>query len=174
MDIRKVIEDHIPNMDSPEKVYELFSILGYKVLTTNYKGKAAWTLPDKDNNLIKDIYIISNYSKRFQIFLIELSNYSSNLMLSLPRLFEREIQYPLFIFTVDYQKYTLVFLEKIREGADIWQKSKLIKLNIDRTNPYYTDKLVISHMQNKEDADDPMLIYKNMREAFSIEKVSKL
>jgi len=46
--IKEFIEELIPRMDSPEKVYKLFDGLGYKTLGPSYRGKEAWGLREKD------------------------------------------------------------------------------------------------------------------------------
>jgi len=173
IDIKQFIENHIPQMDSPEKVYQLFQGLGYKTLDPSYKGKEAWGLREKDKEFIKRIYAIANYKKKFQIFLVELKTLSPGIIREIPLYFEREIQYPFFIFTPDYQNYTFVLIEKIREDVGVW-KRKIIRLNLDRENAYYTDKLVISKMAVVEGTDEPSFIYKTLKEALSVEKVSKI
>jgi len=173
IDIKQFIESHIPQMDSPEKVYQLFQGLGYKTLDPSYKGKEAWGLREKDKEFIKRIYAIADYKKKFQIFLVELKTLSPGIIREIPLYFEREIQYPFFIFTPDYQNYTFVLIEKIREDVGVW-KRKIIKLNLDRENAYYTDKLVISNMAVVEGMDEPSFIYKTLKEALSVEKVSKI
>jgi len=45
--IKHFIETNIPNMDSPEKVYQLYAVLGYKTLDPSHKGKEAWGLKEK-------------------------------------------------------------------------------------------------------------------------------
>jgi len=37
--IKQFIEEHIPKMDNPEKVYQVFARLGYKTLDASYKGR---------------------------------------------------------------------------------------------------------------------------------------
>lgn len=43
-DTKGFIEELIPQMDSPEKVYKLFHGLKYNILDTSFKGKEAWDL----------------------------------------------------------------------------------------------------------------------------------
>jgi len=172
MEVKQFIENHIPQMDSPEKVYSLFQGLGYKTLDPSYKGKEAWGLKEKDKESVKEIYAIANYEKRFQILLVELKYLSTSILKTLPLDLEREILYPFFVFTPDYQNYTFVLVEKIREDVGIW-KRKLVKLNLNRTDAYYTDKLVISNMAIGEGKDEPRHIYEVLRGALSVEKVSK-
>jgi len=54
--IKQFIEDHIPKMDTPEKVYQLFAGLGYKTLNPSYRGKKAWGLKEKEVS----IWVIKN------------------------------------------------------------------------------------------------------------------
>jgi len=173
MDIKIFIEEHIPQMDSPEKVYQLFEGLGYKILDTSYRGKEAWGLREKDSEVVEEIYTIANYNKRFQVFLVKLKNPSSSIIRELPLYFERETQYPFFVLTPDYQNYTFVLVEKIREDVGVW-KRKLIKLNMDRENAFYTDKLVLTKIAIEGGLADPSNIYQILKEALSVEKVSKI
>jgi hypothetical protein len=171
--VKQFIEEHIPKMDSPEKVYQLFAGLGYKTLDPSYKGKEAWGLKEKDKESVKEIYAIANYEKRFQILLVELKHPSTSILKTLPLDLEKEISYPFFVFTPDYQNYTFVLVEKIREDVGVW-KRKLVKLNLDRMNAYYTDKWIISKIAIEDEEGEPLSIYRTLKEALSVEKVSKL
>ena len=83
MDIKQYIEQNISKMNSPEKVYDLFNSLGYKTLSLSYQGKDAFGLKAKDKEFVNKIYAVSNYDKRFQIFLVELKSFSRDLFKSL-------------------------------------------------------------------------------------------
>lgn len=170
--IKQFIENHIPQMDSPEKVYQLFAGLGYKTLDQSYKGKEAWGLKEKDKESVKEIYAIANYQKRFQILLVELKHPSTSILKTLPLDLEKEISYPFFVFTPDYQNYTFVLVEKIREDVGVW-KRKLVKLNLDRTNAYYTDKWILSEIAFKDEIADPKKVYDGIKNAFGVQKVTK-
>jgi hypothetical protein len=61
--IKQFIEEHIPKMDTPEKVYQLFAGLGYKTLDPSYRGKEAWGLKEKDKELVREIYAIPDEDK---------------------------------------------------------------------------------------------------------------
>jgi hypothetical protein len=54
--IKQFIEEHIPKMDTPEKVYQLFAGLGYKTLDLSYRGKEARGLIEKEAS----IWVIKN------------------------------------------------------------------------------------------------------------------
>jgi len=173
MDIKSFIEEHIPQMDSPEKVYQLFEGLGYKILDPSYRGKKAWGLREKDSEVVEEIYTIANYNKRFQVFLVKIKYPSTPIVRELPLYFEKETQYPFFVLTPDYKNYTFVLVEKIREDVGVW-KRKLVKLNMDRVNAFYTDKLVLSKIAIEENLNEPINIYKTLKEALSVEKVSRI
>jgi len=51
--IKQFIEEHIPQKDTLEKVYQLFAELGYKILDPSYRGKEALGLKEKDKESIK-------------------------------------------------------------------------------------------------------------------------
>ena len=61
--IKQFIEEHIPKIDTPEKVYQLFAGLGYKTLDPSYRGKEAWGLKEKDKESVKEIYAIADDDK---------------------------------------------------------------------------------------------------------------
>jgi len=172
MNIKDFIEECIPQMDSPEKVYQLFDGLGYRILDTSYKGREAWGLREKDREIVEEIYTVASYTKRFQIFLVKLKTFSSSIIRKLPLYFERETQYPFFVLTPDWQNYTFVLVEKIREDVGVW-KRKLIKLNLDIMNAFYTDKWILSEIAIKDDIEDPVKIYGLLKEAFGVQKVTK-
>lgn len=69
------ITKFVPEIDSPEKVYELFRGLMYpkdKVLDSTYKRKIQeFDFAKEEKEKVKDIYTIFNYDGRLQIFLIE-------------------------------------------------------------------------------------------------------
>jgi methylase of polypeptide subunit release factors len=172
MDSKEFVENHIPNMDNPEKVYQLFKGLGYEILDPSFRGKEAWGLRETDKEFVKEIYTIANYKKRFQIFLVELKSYSPTTIRNLPIYFERETQYPFFVITSDYRNYTFILVEKIREDVGVW-KRKLVKLNLDRESAFYTDKWVLSEITIRDGIKDPLRIYAILKEAFGIQKVTK-
>jgi hypothetical protein len=169
-EIKQFIEEHIPKMDSPQKVYQLFEGLGYKTLDLSFKGKEAFGLREKESEAVKEIYTIANYQKRFQIFLIELTQSFPAIIRNLPLYFERETQYPFLVFTSDYRQYTFVLVEKLREDVGVW-KRKTVRLNLDRENAYYTDKWILSEIAVK-DEKDPIQIYNVLRQSFNVEKVT--
>lgn len=170
--IKQFIESHIPGMDSPERVYQLFEGLGYKTLDPKFRGKGAFGLREKDKEAVEEIYTIANYDKKFQIFLVELKTSSAEVIRDLPLYFEREVQYPFLVFTADYQNYTFALVKKIREDVGVW-KRKLIKLNLDRKNAYYTDKWILSEIALQDRVGDPLKIYALFKEAFGVQKVTR-
>ncbi|MGQ9570925.1 MAG: hypothetical protein ACUVUQ_08825 [Thermodesulfovibrionales bacterium] len=67
MDITKYVQDFVPKIDSPEKIYELFRGLGYpedKVLDSRYKRKIdEFEFAKEEKEKVKDIYTVFKGNK---------------------------------------------------------------------------------------------------------------
>lgn len=113
MDIAKHVQNFIPEIDSPEKIYKLFRELGYhkdKVLDPTYKRKIEeFEFAKEEREKVKDIYTVFNYDGKLQIFLIEVESLSVPFVRYLAkRLSDRYLRF-LLILTADYREYTFVF-----------------------------------------------------------------
>lgn len=175
MDITKYVQNFIPQIDSPEKIYELFRVLKYqeeKILDPTYKRKIdEFELAKEEKEKIKDIYTVFNYDGKLQIFLIETKTLSVPFIRYLAkRLSDRYLRF-LLMLTRDYKEYTFVFpeFERIEEGK---HKLKLTKLIFDRVHPYHTDLLTISNIALTGDEENWRDIWKRWKDAFSVEKVT--
>lgn len=84
MDIKAIVQEFIPGMDSTQKVYELFRLLRYsqgKVLDPTYKRKIdEFDFAKEEKEKVKDIYTVFNYDGKLQIFLIETKTISPSLV----------------------------------------------------------------------------------------------
>jgi len=176
MNIKAFIQDFIPQMDSPEKIYELFRGLGYpedKVLDPSYKRKISeFEFAKEEREKVRDIYTIFNDDGKLQIFLIETRSLAIPLVKYLTkRLSDRYLRF-LLILSSDYQEYTFVFpeFERVTEGK---HKLKITKLIFDRENPYYTDLLTISNLALTGDEENWRDIWHRWKDAFSVQKVTK-
>jgi hypothetical protein len=161
--------------DCPEKVYELFRVLGYpedKVLDPSYKRKIdEFEFAKEEREKIKDIYTVFNYDKSLQIFLIETKGLSAPFVRYLAKRLSDRFHYFLLILTTDYKEYTFVFpeFERIEVGK---HNLKLTKLNFDRESPYHTDILTISNIAFTGEEENWRDIWKRWKDAFSVEKVT--
>src|SRR3972149_1767155 len=169
------VQSFVPKIDSPEKVYELFHILGYqkdKVLDPSYKRKIdEFEFAKEEKEKVKDIYTVFNFDGKLQIFLIETKTLSVPFIRYLAkRLSDRYLRF-LLILTTDYKEYTFVFpeFERVEEGK---HKLKLTKLIFDREHPYHTDLLTISNIALTGDEENWRDIWKRWKNAFSVEKVT--
>src|SRR3989304_4419809 len=169
------VQSFVPKIDSPEKVYELFHILGYqkdKVLDPSYKRKIdEFEFAKEEKEKVKDIYTVFNFDGKLQIFLIETKTLSAPFIRYLAkRLSDRYLRF-LLILTTDYKEYTFVFpeFERVEEGK---HKLKLTKLIFDREHPYHTDLLTISNIALTGDEENWRDIWKRWKDAFSVEKVT--
>lgn len=167
------LDEFIPQMDTPEKVYQLFGSLGYKVLDTGLKTKPSiYNLPTKEAKLIESIFAVANYNRRFQILLFKLKEDNKEAIRNIPEKILREVDFPFIIFTPDFKTFTFTLVEKIREGPGEF-KRKLTKLIVDKDNPYHTDKEIISNFILEEPTADSKAIYEVIKNAMSVERVTK-
>lgn len=167
------LDEYIPTMDTPEKVYQLFQALGYKVLDSLLKTSAStYNLPPKEAALVEKIFAVSNYDRRFQILLFKLKEESKEAIRTIPEKILREVDYPFIIFTPDFKTYTFTLVEKVREGPGEF-KRKLTKLVVDSSQPYHTDKEILGSLALSPDIKNPIDLYKIFQNAFSVEKVTK-
>lgn len=175
MDIRGTVQEFIPGMDSPEKVYGLFRILGYpdgKLLDPTYKRKLEeFDFAGEEREKVKDIFTVFNYDSKLQVFLIETKTVSNPLIRYLAkRLSDRYLNF-LLILTADYKGYIFIFpeFERIEEGK---HKLKLTRLILDRENSYHTDLLAISNLVLNGEEENWRDIWRRRKDAFSVEKVT--
>ena len=173
MDIKEYIQKLIPEIDSPEKVYEFFRGLGYSnILDPSYKRKIEeFEFAKEEKEKVKDIYTVFNYDGKLQIFLIETKAISVPFVRYLTKhLSDRYLRF-LLILTSDYKEFTFVFpeFERIEEGK---HKLKLTRLILDRGNAYHTDLLTVSNLALTGDEENWRDIWKRWKDAFSVEKVT--
>lgn len=172
------IDQLIPVMDTPEKVYQLFESLGYKVLGTHLKtSPSVYNLPTKEAALVEKIFAVANYDRRFQILLFKFKaegpeQSRREAIRTIPEKILREVDFPFIIFTPDFKTYTFTLVEKVREGPGEF-KRKLTKLVIDRAHPYHTDKEILESLLHSPDITNPVDIHKLFQNAFSVERVTK-
>jgi len=167
------LDEFIPAMDTPEKVYQLFDSLGYKVLDSHLKtNPSVYNLPVKEAALVEKIFAVSNYDRRFQILLFKLKEENKEAIRTIPERILREVDFPFIIFTPDFKTYTFTLVEKVREGPGEF-KRKLTKLVIDSAQPYHTDKEILSSLALSTDIKNPVEVYKLFQSAFNVERVTK-
>ena len=171
------LDEFLPTMDAPEKVYQLFDSLGYSVLDSHLKtNPSVYNLPVKEAALVEKIFAVSNYDRRFQILLFKLKaegpeQSRREAIRTIPEKILREVDFPFIIFTPDFKTYTFTLVEKVREGPGEF-KRKLTRLSVDCNNSYYTDKEVISNFFLQDDIKAPKEIYKIIQDAMSVERVT--
>ena len=168
---KSFIEEYIPKISSVEDIYNFFKQLGYNTLDTNYKvSLSSFGLRAKEKEYVENIYVVSNYDKRFQIYFIKLKSISDEIVRSLPDLFLKTTHSPFLVFSHDFTNFSFLVVEKIRKDVGEF-KRKIIKLNIDKNNLYHTDAEVLTNIK-LEGESKPEDIYKKLTEAFSVEKVT--
>mgnify|MGYP001061526661 CR=1 FL=1 len=172
MNIQLNLDKFIPSMNRIDKIYELFSLLGYKIIESKLESSpSVYQLPSKVSALIEKVYAVANYNRRFQIILFKIKDKNNEIIRSVCEKILKEIDYPFLIFTTNFNDYIFTFVEKIRESPGVF-KRKLIKLTLDIKNPYHTDKEIINSLKIDKNITDPAKIYQIFKNAFSVEKVT--
>ncbi len=175
MPFRDYVQKVIPNINTPEKVYDLFRGLGYpedKLLDPSYRRNIdEFGFAKEEREKIINIYTVFNYDKKLQIFLVEVKSLSAPFIKYLTKRLLEIYHYFLLILTTDYKEYTFVFpqLEKVDVGK---HKVKLTRLNFDRENTYHTDLLTISNIGLTGDESNWRDIWNKWKNAFSVKKVT--
>src|SRR3990167_8966598 len=167
------LDEFLPTMDAPDKVYQLFESLGFKILDSHLKtNPSVYNLPVKEAALVEKIYAVSNYDRRFQILLFKLKEENKEAIRTIPEPILREVDFPFIIFTPDFKTYTFTLVEKVREGPGEF-KRKLTKLVVDSSQPYHTDKEILDSLALSADIKNPVEVYKLFQSAFNVERVTK-
>src|SRR3989344_2361098 len=167
------LDEFLPTMDAPDKVYQLFESLGFKVLGSHLKtNPSVYNLPVKEAALVEKIFAVSNYDRCFQILLFKLKEENKEVMRTIPEKILREVDFLFIIFTPDFKTYTFTLVEKVREGPGEF-KRKLTKLVVNSSQPYHTDKEILDSLVLSADIKNPVEVYKLFQSAFSVEKVTK-
>lgn len=167
------LDEFLPTMDAPDKVYQLFESLGFKVLDSHLKtNSSVYNLPVKEAALVEKIYAVSNYDRRFQILLFKLKEENKEAIRTIPEKILREVDFPFIIFTPDFKTYTFTLVEKVREGPGEF-KRKLTKLVVDSSQPYHTDKEILGSLALSSETKNPIEVYKLFQSAFNVERVTK-
>jgi len=175
MPFRDYVQKVIPEINSPDKVYELFRGLGYpedKLLDPSYKRRIEdFDFAKEEKEKIINIYTVFNYDKKLQIFLIEVKSLSTPFIRYLTKRLSERFHNFLLILTADYREYTFVFpeFERVEVGR---HRLKLTRLNLDRENTYHTDLLAISNIGIKGDEESWRDIWRKWKDAFSVKKVT--
>ena len=173
--------DNVRDTDSPEKVANLFQILGYNILLTAQPLSVKdLELPARSAEAIWDAHLIADHSRgahSLQVLLFQLAgaewetpSAASGRMRSIAQSLSRRPSNFLLLGTKNYDQLMLV---NPRKSLDAQGNLKvgIRKLLIDRTKPtnYDRDRLEAIAAHNL----DPQSLYKKQCEAFDVEKLTK-
>jgi hypothetical protein len=105
MSYRDYVQKVIPEINSPEKVYDLFRGLGYsegKLLDPSYRRIIdEFGFAKEEREKIINIYTVFNYDKKIQIFLVEVKSLSAPFIKYLTKRLLEIYHYFLLILTTD-------------------------------------------------------------------------
>ncbi len=171
---REKVQELLEQLDSPEKVYNLFKETGYENYTKDpsyQRNISEFNFKEKASNKIKTIYTVLDYQEEITVLLIETESLSKTHIRYLTERLSRKFNYVLPIFTSDFRKYQFVlptFDETTPGEIDI----QLTTLEADSENVFYSDADALSRIWIEEEQRYPH-IWNKWEKAFNIDKVTK-
>jgi len=177
-DYRSFVESSVPKIDSVNGVYDLFRGLGYPadaILDPSYKRRIGeFGFAKDEEEKIVNIYTVLNIEKNLSVFLLETKNPENvtvKFLRYLAKAFSDHYLRFLLIVTSDFKTIAFVLpdFEK-KEAGEL--KLKIIRLQIDVTDLYYTDKQTISNLGLTGLEKDWRDIWLKWRDAFNVKRVT--
>ena len=177
-DYRGFVEDFVPRIHSVNDVYGLFKGLGYPpeaILDSSYKRRIGEFGFAKDEEVkIANIYTVLSIEKNLNIFLVETkspANVTVRFLRYLAKVFSDHYLRFLLIVTGDFR--TIAFVLPDFEKKDVGElKLKIIRLQIDVKDLYYTDKQTIASLGLSGQEKDWRDIWLKWRDAFNVRRVT--
>lgn len=178
-DYKTFVESFLPRVSSIDQIYELFKGLGYPsevILNPSYKRRVSeFGFAKEEEEKINNIFTVLNFEKNLNVFLVETkipANITARFLRYLARVFSDHYLRFLLIATGDYK--TIAFVLPDFEKKDVGElKLKIIRLQIDVTNLYYTDKQTLANLGLTSSEKDWRDIWFKWRDAFNVKRVTE-
>jgi len=172
------VEDFVPRIHAVDDVYGLFQGLGYPadaILDPSYKRRVSeFGFAKEEEEKIANIYTVLSIEKNLNVFLVETkspANVTVRFLRYLAKVFSDHYLRFLLIVTGDFR--TVVFVLPDFEKKDVGElKLKIIRLQVDVTDLYYTDKQTITNLGLTGQERDWRDIWLKWRDAFNVRRVT--
>lgn len=150
--------------------------LGYQTINVLYQpDDPQMGIPRKPSESIREIRLLSDYDKAFQIYLFETTSLTRTTIRSILEPFYRH--HPagdyLFIFTKDYSELAFISPERILRPGKPLPTLQLRILPVEPDNVYHTDLEVLQGISLAPNEQQASIIGKKHQEAFSVERVTR-
>lgn len=177
-DYRVLVEDFLPRISSADDIYGLFKKLGYPssaILDPTYKRRISeFGFAKEEEEKVANIYTVLNFEKNLNAFLVQTktpANLTVRFLRYLTKIFSDHYLRFLLIVTSDYK--TIAFVLPNFEKKDVGElKLKIVRLQIDLTNLYYTDKQTISNLGLTGSEKDWRDVWFKWHDAFNVKRVT--
>jgi 23S rRNA G2445 N2-methylase RlmL len=177
-DYKSFVEEFAPKICSVDDVYGLFKGLGYPpeaILDPSYKRRISeFGFAKEEEEKIANIYTILSIEKNLNVFLVETkspANVTVRFLRYLAKVFSDHYMHFLLIVTGDFRTVVFVLPDFERKGVGE-VKLKIIRLQVDVSDPYYTDKQTIASLGLTEQERSWRDIWLKWRDAFSVRRVT--
>jgi len=172
------VEEFVPRMHSVDDAYGLFQGLGYPadaILDPSYKRRVSeFGFAKEEEEKIANIYTVLSIEKNLNVFLIETkspANVTVRFLRYVAKVFSDNYLRFLLIVTGDFR--TVVFVLPDFEKKEVGElKLKIIRLQIDVKDLYYTDKQTIANLGLSGQERDWRDIWLKWRDAFNVRRVT--
>lgn len=102
---KEKLKGFITSIDSPNKIYELFTELNYskdKILDISKRDLKDFNSAKDEREKVKNIYPVFSYAKDLNIFFIEVKSLSNQFIRYITRVFDDRYNRFLLILTIDF------------------------------------------------------------------------
>ncbi|MBU7046096.1 MAG: hypothetical protein HXS54_06625, partial [Theionarchaea archaeon] len=105
---RLKVHEFVKEIDSPQKVYDLFRELNYppdKILNTSYKRRIeGFDFSKKGREKIREIYTVFSYDGDLNIYFVETKSLSNHFIEYVTKVFSRRYNMFLLVLTIDFSE----------------------------------------------------------------------
>ena len=169
---RLKVREFVKEIDSPQKVYDLFRELNYppdKILNTSYKRRIEeFDFSKKGREKIREIYTVFSYDGDLNIYFVETKSLSNHFIEYVTKVFSRRYNMFLLILTIDFSEIVFVFPD-IRVECDR-VNVEITRLTIKKDKLHCTDIDVIANLRLTGLEEHRMEIYRVWENAFSVKR----
>ncbi len=175
---KSFVEGFLPEVGSVDAVYALFKGLGYPsevILDSSYRRRVGeFGFAKEEEEKIANIYTVLSIEKNLNVFLVETKskeNVTVRFLRYLAKVFSDHYLHFMLMVTGDFRTFVFVLPDFERKGVGE-VKLKIIRLQVDVSDPYYTDKQTIASLGLTEREKNWRDIWLKWRDAFSVRRVT--
>jgi hypothetical protein len=170
---RLKVRELIKEIDSPQKVYDLFRELNYprdKIFNPSYKRRIEeFDFSKKGREKIREIYTVFRYDGDLNIYFVETKSLSNHLIEYVTKVFSRRYNMFLLVLTIDFSEIVFVFPDIRVDCGRV--TVGITRLPIKKDEIHCTDIDVIANLRLTGLEEHRMEIFRVWENSFSAERI---